>query len=198
MDAYTSAIVQLENVFRRRVYFMTTIDSIKARSERRHDSSFTRYVNMVLFAWNERERYVVIPSVDRPLSFVRRGFRDWLKFLQVLKLRRSALLSGRVCERGNPWRVTCRRSRIIRAYFFRVSSIALRASRTRVILHFAAHATVTTAAKAYLEFLRMRAKPIALTSSSRPARGVLASIIVQYNVYDEQSCAKTLSVKHAD
>jgi len=42
MDAYTSAIVQLENVFRRRVYFMTTIDSIKARSKRRHDSSFIK------------------------------------------------------------------------------------------------------------------------------------------------------------
>jgi len=70
-------------------------------------------------------------SFLRSIDFCLSCPRDWLKSLQVLKLRRSALSSSRVYERGNPWRVTCHRSRIIGAYLFRVSSIALRASRTR-------------------------------------------------------------------
>lgn len=49
----------------RRVYFMAAIDSIKAGSKRRHDSSLlSSYINTVLT--NERERSPVVPAVSPP------------------------------------------------------------------------------------------------------------------------------------
>jgi hypothetical protein len=81
---------------------MAAIDSIKARSKRRHDSSFIelrQYDSLCFETSGEKDT-----SFLRSIDFVFWTSRSWLESQSIKKLLRSALSFGRIYDRENPRR----------------------------------------------------------------------------------------------